>query len=300
MAGTENQCLAIADYLDVKDVEVKRIGLKKPFDLLCPPILKTAPKWAITGIDWNAPAPDIIIASGRKAVPVTLQFPNAFSAFIQNPRIAPRHFDLCAIPEHDKIYGDNVIITRGAPNRISQNTLDKAKSKLDLSALPDKKVAILIGGNSKSHSMDDQFAHRLYDQLMPFMQSGDYGFMVTASRRTPDHIRDQLNNIFNGNNCIFWDGMGENPYHGYLAHADYILVSEDSTSMLSDALTTGKPTYRLRLNGGSEKFDRLYQNLKRRALLRIFDGTLDHWEYKPLNDAKHVADEIKKRFDKRT
>lgn len=297
MAGTENQCIAVAEALDVP-YEIKRIGLKFPFNHLSPLIFKTAPQSYITGIDWDAPAPDLIIASGRKAVPIIGYFKDSFKVFIQNPKISLSHFDLVAIPEHDHIHGDNVIITRGAPNRITDELLNSEKNKIDVSHFPENKVAILIGGNSKTHSIPADFADRLYNDLMPLMRSGDYGFMVTVSRRTPDDIRDQLKNYFDGENCLFFDGEGENPYFAYLANADYILVTEDSTSMLSDALTTGTTTYRLPLQGGSEKFTRLYQSLKRRALLTEFKGAFEAKEYKPLNDAQKIADEIKKRFVK--
>jgi mitochondrial fission protein ELM1 len=299
MAGTENQCLAIAECLAPSSVEVKRVTIAFPFNYLCPLVFKTAPKWAIKGIDWNGTVPDIIIASGRKAIAPTLKFKDAFKAFIQDPRINPNHFDLCAIPNHDKTRGSNVIVTTAAPNRITQKSLDIAKSNYDFSYLPPKRVAILIGGNSKTHTMPDAFAHALHEQLMPYLQSDEYGFMITASRRTPQHVQDDLKSLFNNDKCAFWNGDGENPYHSYLAHAGTILVTEDSTSMLSDALTTGKPTYRLPLDGGSEKFDRLYATLSDHTGLTIFDGEMDHYDYTPLNDAKLVADEIKKRFEKR-
>lgn len=297
MAGTENQCIAVAEQLNIH-YEIKHIGLKFPYDYLSPHIVKTAPKFAITGIDWDAPKPDLIIASGRKAVPVILNFPDAYTVFIQNPHIQSSHFDLVAAPLHDGVNGDNVIHTTAAPNRITEKSLALAKSKFDFSSLPDKKIALLIGGNSKTHKIPDAFAHGLFETLLPYFQSQEYGFLVTVSRRTPDHIRTQLKEIFSFDNCVFWDSEGENPYHAFLANADFILVTEDSTSMLSDALSTGKTTYKIPLIGGSEKFTRLYQNLKRRTGLRDFNGELDYRDYKPLHDAKKIADEIKKHFDK--
>jgi mitochondrial fission protein ELM1 len=272
------------------------------------------------GIDWDANAPDLVIASGRKAVPVALTLSSQrklgsiditqkdsslrwndkpFVCFIQNPKIKSDYFDLVAAPLHDDVKGDNVISTHAAPTRITDDILKKAKAEFDYSHLPDKKIAILIGGNSKTHSMAPDFAKNLFNLLMPAMRSGEYGFLITISRRTPPSIVDELQNYFNDENCVIWDGEGKNPYHAYLAHADFILVTEDSTSMLSDALTTGKPTYRLAMQGESKKFMRLYQNLKRRCGLTVFDGELKAWDYKPLNDAKKIADAINRQLNKR-
>ena len=149
MAGTENQCLAVADHLDNVRIEIKRVNLKYPFSLLSPFPLKHIPRWAVTGINWSETAPDTIIASGRKAVPVALKFQNSFKVFVQNPRIHPKNFDLVASPDHDGLYGDNVVITHAAPTRISKDILEKAKTQFEFSHLAHKKVAILVG-NTKT------------------------------------------------------------------------------------------------------------------------------------------------------
>jgi len=295
IAGTENQCIAVAEALATA-YEISHVYLKPPFSLLTPHLIKKVPKWAIEGIDWNAPEPDIVIAAGRKAVPATLHFKNSFKVFLQDPKVNPKNFDLVAAPLHDNLRGDNVLSTYAAPNRVTEEHLKKAKNDFDFSHLPKTKIAVLIGGNSKSHTMDSSFSYALFEQLMPYLQSDEYGIMMTVSRRTPPQIYNHLKDLFSTPNCDFWDGKGENPYFGYLAWADYILVTEDSTSMISDALSTGTPAYRLPMRGGSEKFSHLYQNLKRRCMFKEFDGELKPYDYKPLRDAQKIADEIKKRI----
>lgn len=298
LIGTENQCLGVAAYLDNVEVCVKRISLKFPFNYLCPLIIKRPPLWAFKGDDLRAPWPDMILASGRKAVGAALSIPHGFKVFIQNPRVNPDLFDLVAVPAHDNVTGDNVIVTKGAPNKITSQSLAQAKDQFKeiFTDMPERKIVLIIGGNSKTHTLPANFAHNLYKKLLPYIQSGEYGFMITASRRTPKNIADDLKNLFSGSQCYFWDGTGDNPYHAFLAMADTLLVTEDSTSMLSDALTSGKPTYRIPLDGGSAKFDRLYKALESQGGLRVFDGTLETWDYPRLNDAKLIADEIKKRF----
>jgi mitochondrial fission protein ELM1 len=295
IAGTENQCIAVAEALQLP-FTIKKVGLKFPFDRLSPHIFQTTPRWAITGLDWDEPFPDMIIASGRKAVPVALQFKNTFKVFIQDPKINPRHFDLVAAPYHDELSGDNVIVTVAAPNRVTPALLSEAKHKFDFSYLPDKKIAIMIGGNSKSHTMNNNFAHALFEQLMPYIRSNEYGIMMTVSRRTPENTYNDLKGLFDFPNIYFWNGEGDNPYHAFLAYADFVLVTEDSTSMLSDACTSGKTVYRIPLTGGSRKFDILYQRLKSRCMVFPFKGELKHQNYKPLNDARMIADKIRKSF----
>ena len=92
-----------------------------------------------------------------------------------------------------------------------------------------------------------------------------------------------------------WDGEGENPYFGMLAHADYIVATCDSVNMLSEAAGTGKPVYVVDLRGGSRKFARFHESLSAAGITRPFAGRLEDWEYRPLDEARRVADEIRHR-----
>ena len=77
-----------------------------------------------------------------------------------------------------------------------------------------------------------------------------------------------------------------------LAWADYILVTADSVSMLSDAATTGKPVYIIPMDGGSKRFDKFHENLLKHGIIRRFDGILEKWSYEPLQDSARIAAEI--------
>jgi len=305
LAGTENQCLGIAEQLPLSSPPViKTINLKWPFTWLCP-FIKHIPQWGITGDDISAPYPNLVIASGRKAIPVALFVKKnsrnrTFIAQIQDPRIHPRHFDLVAIPQHDPTRGENVIVTKGAPNRITPARLAAAKTEFadDLSHLSPKRIAVLIGGNSKAHRLTMDIAHTLVAALSPLLHSGEYGLMITVSRRTPPDIIHYLKERLNTPSCVFWDGSAPNPYFGFLAHARHVIVTEDSVSMISDAATTGKPIYIIPLKGGKKRLNRFKETLLREGIIRIFDGHIDHWSYPRFDDSRMVADEIKKRFAK--
>jgi mitochondrial fission protein ELM1 len=267
--------------------------------MLSPHLIKYVPKAFITGVDWDGEKPSIVLASGRKAVSVALHFKDSFTVFIQDPKIDPAHFDLVAAPIHDELKGENVIQTVAAPNRITTEKLAQARTDFPQFKSEARKIAVLIGGNSKAHIMPEKFAEDLKIRLLPYLASDEYMLMVSVSRRTPATVIAKLRHVFDGKNCHFWAGEedGENPYMAYLYYADAVLVTEDSTSMLSDACATGKPVFRLPLKGGSDKFNRLYQVLQKRCHVSIFEGDLKSEPYEPLSDAQTVADEIKKRFE---
>jgi len=124
----------------------------------------------------------------------------------------------------------------------------------------------------------------------------DVSLMITTSRRTGAENEQILKDHINMDKHFLWDGHGPNPYFGILAFADFILVTADSASMLSEACTTGKPVYMIHLDGGHPRIDKLHQNLQELGCIRKFEGQLEHWDYEALNDAAMVAQEIKKRI----
>ncbi|MCB1530584.1 MAG: mitochondrial fission ELM1 family protein [Rhodospirillales bacterium] len=298
MAGTENQCLGIAEALNIRPV-IKRIGLRQPWKFLSP-WLGFEGSYSFTGDKLGPPWPDLLLASGRKSVAAARYIKKAsggktFAVQIQDPRIDPACFDLVAVPAHDPARGDNVLVTTAAPNRLTQERLDAAKEQFSslFSPLPAPRVAVLIGGSSKAHRMTPAVMEKLAAQLEPL----NAGFMITASRRTDDACMDILKHALKGRHAFIWDGTGENPYFGMLAWADYILVTEDSVSMTSEAATTGKPVYTIPMEGGAARLDKFHEGLRKAGITRLFNGRLENWKYPPLQDAERVAQAIQDRLD---
>lgn len=292
LKGTENQCLGVAEALGVEPV-VKQISLKQPWKLLSPYI--GFENNYIFNPGFEAPWPDLLITSGRKSIAVARYIKKAskgktFTAHIQDPRVSPAQFDLVAVPEHDPTRGENVITTLGAPNRITEDKLDDAREAFhQLKEVSKPRVAVLIGGNSKAHTMSTDAMEHLCAQL----KSLDAGLMITASRRTGEENQATLKRKLSGSDAYIWNGEGKNPYFALLAWADYILVTEDSVSMTCDAATTGKPVYVIPMEGGAPRLNAFHRNMKAVGITRVFDGNLERWDYEPLRDAQKIAQAIK-------
>jgi hypothetical protein len=101
---------------------------------------------------------------------------------------------------------------------------------------------------------------------------------------------------------LVWEGQGENPYPGFLAHADAFVVPGDSVNMTGEACATGRPVYVFEPEGGSAKFARFHEALRRygatRPLPERFAG-LESWSYRPLHSAETIAMEVARRWNKR-
>jgi len=296
MVGTQNQCAAVAYALKTNPM-VTQMSLREPWKTLSPwlgfenPYCFTAPL--------TPPWPDLLITSGRKSIAAARYIKrksqnDCFTLHIQDPKISPKGFDLVAVAHHDSMRGDNVIVTDGAPNLITSSLLNKARDDFadQFGAMPSPRVAVLIGGNSRTHKFTPNIARKMVDDLNAL----DASLMITASRRTGEENFNTLKDNIRKENAFFWDGTGTNPYHGMLAWCDYIIVTNDSVSMTSDAGTTGKPTYVYPLEGGSARFTRFDTHMADLGVTRPFDGTLSPWSYEPLNDAQKIADAVKKRM----
>lgn len=296
IAGTENQCLGVAEAFGTAP-KVMKIGLHQPWKTLSPwlgfeqsctftPAI--APPW-----------PDLLIAAGRKSVAASRYIKRksggkTFTVQLQDPKTSPNQFDLVAAPIHDGLEGSNVITTHGAPNRITPEKLEQARKEFAplFEPLASSRVALMIGGNSRTHQLTPEIVKNLVNQL----EKQDISLMITTSRRTGEENTKIIKDTLKGKNTYFWDGKTPNPYFGMLAWADHILVTADSVSMLSDAGTTGKPVHMIPLEGGSARFNRFHKHLQDIGVMRPFSGNFDSWTYEPLNDAGFIAKEIDRRL----
>jgi uncharacterized protein len=305
-AGMENPCIGIAEALGLAPT-IKRIKLRRPWRTLIP-----FWRWGLAGAFSPAgdaiepPWPDLLIASGRQSVAASLLIRQAsggrtFTVQFQDPQISPRHFDLVVVGAHDRLTGDNVLAARGSPSRIVPARLAAARARFAerLERLPRPRVAALIGGSNKVFSMTPAVAGALAAQLTALSAAGA-GIMVTASRRTGAEneaaLRAGLAAACAAGRSEFWDGTGDNPYDGYLAWADAVIVTGDSVNMLSDACAAGKPPYVVELEGDSPKFRRMLDGFYADGAARRFAGRVEAQEIPPFNPADVVATEIRRRL----
>lgn len=299
IAGTENQCIGVASALGLKP-DIKRIALNEPWKSLSP-YLGFEQKSSFTPT-LTPPWPDLLITSGRKSIAaaryiIKMNPQKTILVHIQDPRVSAKEFDLVAVPEHDPLRGDNVIVTKGSPNKITLDSINDAKADfLELGSLTSPRIAVLIGGTSKAYQMTRSITEKLANDLSHLNESLNASLMITCSRRTGAENQTILETHLKNDVNYFWDGQGKNPYLAILGYADYILVTADSASMISESCTTGKPVYMIGLEGGSKRISAFHNNIMRHGALKPFNGALESFSYEPLNDAQMVAKEIKKRF----
>jgi mitochondrial fission protein ELM1 len=302
-AGNENQCLGLARALGLAP-EVKRIRARAPWRWLAPSLWLGALRALDPLGDTLAPPwPKVLIATGRISVAPAAALRRAsrgatFAIQIQNPTIDPGRFDVVVAPAHDRLSGPKVIVTLGAMHGVDQTCLEAAAARFGprLAHLPRPRIAVLIGGDSKVHRLPPEATRRLTEQLARLARRDGAGLMVTTSRRTVAENQEILRRGLEGLAVDFWDGTDENPYYGYLALAEGILVTADSVNMVSEAAATGKPVQVVDLEGGSARLERFHRAMGEAGITRPFDGHLERWSYPIFNEPQRVAAEIGRRM----
>src|ERR1700749_61980 len=93
-----------------------------------------------------------------------------------------------------------------------------------------------------------------------------------------------------------WDGVGETPYFGMLALADLIVVTQDSVSMISEAVATEAPVMFAALPGAWRRQGIFLKPMIDQDRIRPFEGRFATWKVSPLNDTPLAAAEMRRRL----
>lgn len=310
--GHEVNCLGVARELGL-DPEIREVRPRLPFQALAPfgPI-DPRDRLGRAGGALAGPAPDIVFASGRTTVPYLRHIRRAgrgriFTVFLQDPRAGVGVADLIWAPEHDRLRGDNVLVTLTSPHPLRPGVLQAARAEVDprLAGLPEPRVAMVLGGHSGSHRFEPSDIAALCEIALDILASGQ-GLMITPSRRTPAELTAALARLIAeggfSRQAFLWDGTGTNPYAQILAQAAAVVVTGDSVNMVGEAASTGAPVHIYEPTGGHAKMtgflDRLVATgaARRLGVARRPDWSRERWTYAPVDATQSIAREVVRRF----
>ncbi len=308
-AGTENQALGLAEAVGLP-ITLKRVNPRTPWRwlpaALCPALTqrgRALPRLSRPEDEVSPPWPELLIGAGRLAIPYSLAIKalsqgKTFTVQTQDPRIHCSHFDMVVPPAHDLLAGPNVVPILGSPNRTTVVKLKVESQRVAplLAHLPRPLVTVLIGGRSKHYRLPVERMEEIIEDLNSLARTTGVGLAVTTSRRTGERNLKALTSGLKKASAFVWDGQGHNPYYGMLGLADHIMVTADSTNMVTEAAGTGKPVHIINLPGGSSKFRRFHKDMEEYGAARPFCGVLENWAYKPLDETARVARLVRKRL----
>jgi|TARA_Y100000389_G_scaffold204961_1_gene261283 uncharacterized protein len=259
--GNNNQSIALAEEIGLKykiaNIEYNHLAklpnilLKKSLNI----ITKNSKDNLYHILDnFN---PDIVISCGRRLAIIAVTIKKILKIKpimiqIMNPMMNFKNFDHIILPYHDKLpkykkFNNNIIYINGALNKINNKNLNIAVSKFknDFNNIKKNKLALIIGGKTRDFDIDNSTIKKLVNFINEIANNNNYYIFILNSRRTSPQISKFIKNNISCDYKFFdYNHVKENnPYLAILAYSDFLIVSPDSISMISECCSTNKPTY---------------------------------------------------------
>ena len=294
--GDNNQALALAEALGLP-FAVKQLDYNalQSLSVWLPPTAITLTEAARAGL--AAPWPDLVIAIGRRSVPVARWIKRQNRGRtklvrIGHPRIDPKLFDLVVTTRQYPVPpGANVVLLPVAMSRHLEPPEPSAEETEWLAAVPAPRSLLAIGGATKYWTLPTTRIERVVADSSP-----GNSLIIVTSRRTEPALVDRLRDMAGANPAIrLVDGPSPR-FAVLMAAADEIFVTGDSVSMLSEAVLTGKPVALIpieqddkgRRELGSEPHE-TGPNARRRDLRRFWNYLIDEGMVGTIDDGPKRA-----------
>ena len=247
----------------------------------------------------------IIISCGRKSVIPSIALKKRlgnqiFNIHIQDPKVSFEHFDLIVSPEHDSLKGENIINTTGAIHYLTKKEINDNSKYLGIEKDKRKElVAFIIGGPNKYFNYSEKQIHELFNKVKTLFTPDKFKIIVIPSYRTPENILKIAYNAFSINHHVV-KNIDKKAYLSALAISNYIVVTCDSTSMISEAAMTGKPVYIAMMKSlkPTGRFKKFYSQLKDLGITRELEDRVESWSYNSLNEVNRIAPIVKAKMKK--
>ena len=251
----------------------------------------------------NASNFDVIISCGRKSVIPSIYLKKnsdrkVINIHIQDPKVSLHNFNFVVAPEHDGLFGDNVLQTKGAIHYLTKEEIISHTNYLKSRLESNKDYFLLIlGGPTKHYDYTEKNILNILNLFNDLVIKNNLQGIVIPSMRTPKNIIELSKNILDKNNLVI-DVIDKKAYLSALSLAKYICVTCDSTSMISEAALTGKPIYVADIptkknDKRIKKFRELFSKIN---IIKNLNNNLESWHYESLDDTSRVAKLIKKQL----
>ncbi len=255
--GSVGQARGVGQALNAEKFEIieKKIAYNRfgvvPNCLLGSSLLALTPE-SRAGL--KDPFPDLVVSASRRTAPVAKWIKKKSqnqTKIIQLMLVdgCLKNFDLVFVSEHDrpKKGKTNFIYVVGSPHRITEKSLKEASDlwQKEFESLPKPLTAVIVGGEVKGRVFSEANAKLLGQEIKKVKAQDKGSILITSSKRTGPKAEDALMKEIKDIPSFkyLWGTSGANPYMGFLACADNIIVTGDSVSMCSEACGTGKPVY---------------------------------------------------------
>ena len=229
---------------------------------------------------------EFIVSCGSSLGPVNIFMSkenNARNVAVMDPAIpfSLKKFNFVIAPNHDRIKrGKNIITTTLAPNLVDIRTMEAAAEglKKNTDITKSNVVGLLIGGDNPEFALSDNLLKKILADVLKICESNNADLLVTTSRRTNKAQESIIKSALQKDpRCkllvIANENNPEGALYGILALSNVAIVSGESISMVSEAVSSGKRTVAFVLdkkkNGIKPKHERVLESLARDGYISI-------------------------------
>lgn len=243
--------------------------------------------------DW--PSPELLIGAGHAthlSLLAARRVRGGRAVVVMSPSLPTRWFDLVICPNHDRIpRAGNVIVTRGALNRARYTAKKNPREGL-----------ILIGGPDRYYGWSEEALTAQIEMVLD--RTPDVRWAAASSRRTPGDFLAHLDRLGRSSLQTFAvEDVDVDWLPKRLESAGTVWVTEDSVSMIHEAITAGAATGLLavpRLSSADASAVRWFEEGIGTLLADAMLTSFDDWESgrrlappaSPLDEAQRCADWI--------
>jgi len=304
MHGMISQVEGLAKALNIEFTHHK-VELNNFWELIPP---KFTPISKLVFKTFDVPDFDIIISCGRKSVVPSIyikknSIKKVYNIHIQDPKVSLSNFDFIIAPEHDGLSGNNVLTTKGAIHYISKEEIINSKNylidKFQLNNYfnEEKLVTIILGGPNKYYSFNDTDLIEIFEKIKTTFINTGHQAIVIPSIRTPQRIINLAKKYFDRRELVITE-IDKKAYLAALGMAKYIVVTCDSTSMISESAITGKPIYVAHMKATKQnlRFKNFFDLFRSLNIIRNLGTPVENWSYENINETNRIAEEIKKQI----
>ena len=135
---------------------------------------------------------------------------------------------------------------------------------------------------------------RIFSLVNKHLIEQNLQLILIPSNRTPKETITFAKEYFNKSRLII-DNVDKRAYLSSLALSKYIVVTCDSSSMISEAALTGKPVYVAMIppRRNDKRFNKFRSLFKELNIIKELSEDLTSWNYESLNETYRVASIIK-------
>ena len=299
MHGMISQVEGLAKALDI-DFTHHKVELNSFWKLIPP---KFTPVSNFTFNPINPKDFDIIISCGRKSVIPSIYLKKnsekkIYNIHIQDPKVDLKNFDFVVAPDHDGLTGENVILSKGSIHYLTKEEMIHNHEYLSGRLNKEKEyLTLIVGGPNKYYHYNDKNISNIFDKIKNILEKNNLQAIIIPSMRTPKKIIELSNNYFGKEHLVIND-IDKKAYLSGLSLAKYIVVTCDSTSMISEAALTGKPIYIAEIPPKIDdyRFRRFRELFTKLNIIKNLNEKVEIWNYETLDETNRIAKEIKRKI----